>query len=288
MVGLQKQWKAIGWQLLLMSLVMLPLHFVSILVTVGDLTVSKQLVTIFLVTWPVILWIYFSHSSNVRSEEVIPGLILVFMISFLGARGLVLPFIDRYLQPELWLPGGHTITRLVGYTLTIGFAQVCTLFFVIRYTVWGSGLRSRKDAVAYCTAVAVSYAFAVNLDWVFASEISIHAITLSIMETQFLQFTGAMTLAFGMSEVRLGKANPIFLAVATISGSLQVGLLITARAGLANASFALPNSSANILFGSLLILIGALLFLGFNLVLFLRAERPPLRFSENWINPNSG
>lgn len=287
-MGLQKQWKAIGWQLLFMSLVMLPLHFVSILVTVGDLTVSKQLVTIFLVAWPVILWIYFSHIDNVRSEEVIPGLILVFVISFLGARGLVLPFIDQFLQLDLWLPGAHTITRLIGYTLTIGFAQECTRFFVIRYTVWGNGLRSRKDAVAYCTAGAVSYAFAVNLDWIFAAETSIHAVTLSIMETQFLQFAGAMTLAFGLSEVRLGKANPIFLAVAAISGSLQVGLLITARAGLANASFAFPISSANILFGSLLILIGAILFLGFNMVLFLRAERPPLRFSENWVDPNSG
>ena len=288
MVGLRKQWIAMGWQLLLLSLVMLPIHFVTPLLRVDDLTISKQLLTVFLVAWPIVLWIYFSHIVILRSEEAIPGLILVFVITFLGARGLVLPFIDQFLQPDLWLPGAQTITRLIGYTLTIGMAQECTRFFVIRYTVWGSGLRARKDAVAYCTAGAVSYAFAVNLDWIFAIETSIHAMALYILETNFLQFAGAMTLALGMSEVRLGKAHPISLALAAIIASLQVGLLITARAGLANTSFAIPLSSANIFFGSLFIIIGALFVLGLNWVLFIRAERPPLQFTDRGMDPDSG
>ncbi len=173
------------------------------------------------------------------------------------------------------MPGAHSVTRLIGYTLTVGFAQECARYFVIRYTVWGGGLRARRDAVAYCAAGAVAYALAINMDWFLAAaETSVGAIALGVLETQCLQFTGAMILAFGMSEVRLAHAHPIALALATMMGAFQVGLLITARAGLANASFAQPVSAARGLNGSLLILVGALAFVGIAALLFRRAERP--------------
>ena len=172
------------------------------------------------------------------------------------------------------MPGAHSVTRLIGYTLTVGFAQECARYFVIRYTVWESGLRARRDAVAYCAAGAVAYALAINMDWFLAAETSVGAIALGVLETQYLQFTGAMILAFGMSEVRLAHAHPIALALATMMGAFQVGLLITARAGLANASFAQPVSAARGLNGSLLILVGALAFVGIAALLFRRAERP--------------
>lgn len=282
-VALRLQWKAIGWQIALLTLVMLPVYFLSSRFLTSGVALSQQIIASALVLWPIVLWLFFSHIPNSRQSRPIPGLVLVFIITFLGARGLVLPFVDRFLQPDLWLPGAHSVTRLIGYMLTVGLAQECTRYFVVRYTVWGSGLKTRRDAVAYCAAGAVAYALAINMDWIFSAPMSISAIALAVLESQLLQFTGAMTLAFGVSEVRLGHAQPIMLALATISGAFQVSLLITARAGLANATFAQPVSIARSLNGSLLTLMGALVFIGFAALLFWRAERPTPNIAETGI-----
>ena len=274
LASLRVQWRAISWQMALLTLVMLPMYFVARVSPISANVFSQRVIALALVTWPAALWLLFSHLPNSRSRRPIPGLMLVFAICFLGARGLVLPFVDGVWQPERWLPGAHSVTRLIGYTLTVGFAQECTRYFVIRYTVWGSGLRARRDAVAYCAAGAVAYALAINMDWFLTAETSVGATALGVLETQCLQFAGAMILAFGMSEVRLAHAHPMALAFATMMGAFQVGLLITARAGLANASFGQPVSAARGLNGSLLILVGALAFMGFAALLFWRAERP--------------
>ncbi len=274
MASLRVQWRAISWQMALLTLVMLSVYFVVRILPIGTNFPSQRAIALALVVWPVALWLLFSHLPNSRLRRPIPGLMFVFAVCLLGARGLVLPFVDGVLEPDRWLPGAHSVTRLIGYTLTVGFAQECARYFVIRYTVWESGLRARRDAVAYCAAGAVAYALAINMDWFLAAETSVGAIALCVLETQYLQFTGAMILAFGMSEVRLAHAHPIVLALATMMGAFQVGLLITARAGLANASFAQPVSAARGLNGSLLILVGALAFVGFAALLFRRAERP--------------
>lgn len=281
MPELQNHWRAIGWQVIASAAVMLSVYWLTLPVATGIFPFGEQMLALFLVAWPSLLWLYFSFMRNQGSANTTPGLLMVFVICFLATRGLVLPLIEHFLQPDLWLPGAQTITRLLGYSLVIGFTQECTRYFVIRYTMWGNGFRSRKDAVAYGTAGAVSCALAVNLDWLFTTEVSIPAIALAILETQLLHFTGAMTLALGMSEVRLGQANPFLLAFAVIGAALQVGFLISARAGLANASFSLPASDASLLIGAIWIVFGALLFLSINAVLFLRADRMPVRHAES-------
>ena len=274
MAALNEQWRIVGWQMTLMMLVMLAVYFLTSTGIFPGSFVNQQLVTAILVGWPVLLWVFFAHLPNSRQTHPIPGLILVFAICFLGARAVVLPFVDGVLQPHLWLPGARSITRLLGYTLTAGFAQECTRYFVIRYTVWGSGIRSRKDSVAYCAAGAVAYGLAINGDLLLVADLSISAVALSVLETQCMQFIGAMTLAYGMSEVRLGHAGPVVLVITMMIASFLVGLLITARAGLANAPFTQSISAARDLNGGLFILVGTVIFLTFVALLFRRAERP--------------
>ncbi|MCY4008380.1 MAG: hypothetical protein OXF22_01330 [Anaerolineaceae bacterium] len=281
MPELRNEWRAIGWQVFGSTLLMFALYWLSRPISVENIPFGEQLLTLLLVAWPVLLWLYFSFMRNQGSANPTSGLLLVFVLCFLAARALVLPLVEQWLQPDLWLPGAQTITRLLGFSLVIGFTQECTRYFVIRYTMWGSGIRSRKDVVAYGTAGAVSCALAVNLDWLFATEVEVPAVALAILETQLLHFTGAMTLALGMSEVRLGQANPFLLAFATLSASLQVGILISARAGLANTSFSLPTSDASLWIGAVWIVIGALSFLSINAILFLRADRSPIHLAEN-------
>ncbi len=273
-------WLSLIAQLALLSALSLLIHFAENRFPIQLNEESRRSVAALLVLLPVVFWLLLAYLPHSRRDRPIRGLLLIFVLCFLAARGVALPFVETVLQPERWLPVADSVTRLLGYALTIGFVQEITRYFAIRYTVWGRGFFSRSAVISYCFAGAVASAAALNLDYILTSQATIGSAALAVLEGQCLQVAGAILLAYGLCEVRIGGAHPIVLVISVLTASLFVGVLITARAGAVAASFVPMTSSAQLLRGTFLICFSVGVLIVLVILLIRRADRKPVSLIE--------
>lgn len=222
---------------------------------------------------PLVLWGLFSLARERVVLAPRTRLVAVLVVAALAANALAIPVIDEIFQPARWLPLASAVTRIVGYTVTVGVFQEVLKYLVIRYIAYPDGFRTRLDSVAYAAACAIGYALVFNLQFLRANPTDPAAFAVQVFNTLAGHLAASLIVAYGMAEIRFGRPTPLLMPLTVTLAALINGGIIPLRAGLVNASFSLDGGFTSPLFGfalSALVLLVVTLIMAF---LFTRADR---------------
>lgn len=222
---------------------------------------------------PVAVWVIFSWWAERAALEPRKNLLKVVFISALAANAVGLPLINDFFQVDQWLPLSSAISRIIGYTFTVGLVQELLKYLVVRYMTWPNDFRIRLDGIAYGVASAIGYATILNLHFVITDTPPLDVAALRIFATYAIHIAASAIVGYGLAEVRFGNPTPIFLAIVLALSAFVTGVAIPIRAGLVNAPLSLKASAPQSLYGllfSVALLAGPLFLLSF---LFANAER---------------
>ncbi len=198
-----------------------------------------------LVALPVLLWLIFSVWREHSVLEPRARLIAVFAITALAANAVAIPFIDSVFQPERWLPLAGAISRIIGYTFTVGIVQETVKYAVVRFTTWPDLFRIRLDSVAYGMASAVGYAVVLNLRFFLsATGVPPDVVAIQVFNNVAINLAASLIIAYGLAEVRFDTPTPFLMTITVAFGALINGIAIPLRSGLTNAAFVLTTSTA--------------------------------------------
>ncbi len=225
---------------------------------------------------PVLLWLYFSWFQERTVPQPRQRLLTIALISALVANAVGTPVINEFFQVDRWLPLSSAISRIVGYTFTVGIVQEFLKYLVIRYTVWPSQFRVRLDGVAYGAAAGIGYATILNLNFAFSTMASPDAAASQMFSNIALHLTTGILIGYGLSELQLGSPTSLLPVFTVALAALITGVSIPIRAGLVNATLTLGTGVSRPLFGivfSIILLVISCSILSF---LFSNAERQAL------------
>ena len=231
------------------------------------------LVGIGLALAPLGLWFVFSWWPERRAPQPRGQLFIVIVLTALAANAVTVPLIEQVLQPQAWLSGSSAITRIVGYTISVGVAIEITKYLVLRYSIWPDRIRTRMDGVAYALAASVGMATVANLHSLTIPGITPQSLAVLVFDTTATNLAAGLLVGYGLSESALGRPTPFLGPLSVALAALIHGVAIPVRTGLGNASFTLSGGAANPVFGvavSLLLAIVAAVLVSF---LFGSAER---------------
>jgi RsiW-degrading membrane proteinase PrsW (M82 family) len=192
----------------------------------------------------------------------------------LAANAIGMPLVNEYLKVDAWLPLSSAITRIIGFTCTVGIVQEMLKYLVVRYVAWPNAFRGRLDGVAYGAASAVGYMTVINLHFVFAGSPPPDTVAIQVFSNLALHVVGSIFVGYGLGQLRFGRPAPLLMPMMLILASLVSGVAIPIRAGLVNAGLGLESSYAKPFLG---LIFSAVLLTGLLLIqvfLFNSAERP--------------
>jgi hypothetical protein len=191
---------------------------------------------------PAALWALLALLPERTVLEPRRGLVAVFLITAIVANGVTLPVINGVFQIDRWMPLADDVTRIIGYTVTVGMAQQLTQYLVVRGLVWEGLIRVRLDAVAYAIAAAVGYATALNLVIAFEQPSAPGASAFGVFTTVAFTVAPALLVAYGLGEARLSQPNPFLLPVTFALAAIIYSIANTLRSNLVNASLTLGEA----------------------------------------------
>ena len=223
-----------------------------ILVNLLHLQIPERFNTIIavgLACLPILLWLYFSWLQERTVPQPRQRLLAVALISALVANAIGIPLINEFLQVDRWLPLSSAISRIVGYTFTVGIVQSLLKYLVMRYTVWPNQFHIRLDGVAYGAATGVGYASVLNLHFAFSTITSPDVVAAQIFANLALHLVTGILIGYGLAELKLGSPTPLLPVFTVAFAALLTGISIPIRAGLVNATLALGNSTSRPLLG---------------------------------------
>lgn len=194
---------------------------------------------------PTLLWIIFSRLPERFVQASRPRLATVFVMSALVANAIGQPLLEDLIQPNQWLSLQPTVTRIIGYTATVGILQETLKYLVLRYAVWPRQYRNRGDAVAYGAASALGYALVLNLAFIAQNPLAtVDVVALRVLVNITLQMVGSLIVAYGLAQTLFDDAIALLLPSTLVLAALFNGLLIPLRAGFANAPLGLTVSAS--------------------------------------------
>ena len=237
---------------------------------------------------PFILWLYFTWWQERAVVQPRQRLLTVTLLSALLANAVGIPIINDFLQVDRWLPLANAVSRIIGYTFTVGIVQVFLTYIALRYAVWPQCFRIRLDGVAYGAATGVGYATVLNLQFAFANTPPPDVAALHYFYTFSVQVVIGIIIGYGLSEVRFGTPSPFLLSITIGIAALITGIAIPIHAGLTNTSLGLAESVPKPLLGlgfsaAVLIIMSLVLSFLFNSQSAKRAK-PLLRRSKVYVH----
>ncbi|MFN8377155.1 MAG: PrsW family glutamic-type intramembrane protease [Anaerolineae bacterium] len=242
------------WRSLMLQLVLLGVFAGGIYVIFGVVSVSLPslvvpVVSLALAFAPLGLWLIFSWWAERRVAEPRTSLMLVVILAALAANGVTIPVIEQLLQPQSWLSQSSAITRIVGYTLSVGIAIEITKYIVIRYSVWPSHIRVRIDGIVYAIAASIGMATVENLHNLAIPGITLPSLAILVLDTTVTGIAAGLFVGYGLSESALGRPTPFLGPFSVALAALVHGAAIPLRTGLGNAGFTLSGGSAHPILG---------------------------------------
>ena len=192
---------------------------------------------------PLGLWVVFSLLVERTVPEPRRRLLAVAVVAALAANAVGLRLVNDVMQVDRWLPMASALTRILGYTFTVGIVQEAIKYAVVRYFVWPDEFRTRIDGVAYCMAAAVGYATVVNLNYVLSTPgIAPDVTALRVFDTIAVHYATSAVLGYGLAEVTFSRPSPLLMTLALALAATVNGVAIPLRAGLVNASLTFEHS----------------------------------------------
>lgn len=205
-------------------------------------------INIILALLPAVLWFFNSYYRERFVIQPRRNLLAVFIITALAANAVGIPVVNGLLNVEDWLSLQNTLNRILGYAITVGITQEIIKYLVLRYTIWPQTLRIRTDMIAYVAASVVAYVTVVNLHLIADGDPAPNIVAYRVAYTLALHMTASMIVGFGLSELHFSPRSVLLLPFTLLLAIFITGILITARAGILNAGFALGISAQNVLF----------------------------------------
>ncbi len=221
----------------------------------GSIQLLARLLFVFL---PLGLWLIFSYLAERGTTQPRHGLLSVLILSGLIANAMGIPFIEDTIQIDNWIALEPAISRIAGYTITVGIVQEFLKYLVIYITVWPQQFRTRLDGIAYAAPAALGYATVENLRYILQDTPPLDAALLRIFSTVVVHLVASCIVAYGLAAVCFDFPSPLFMPIVLFVSAVVVGLAIPLRAGLVNPTFILGVSSPRSLL-SLLFTIGILI-----------------------------
>jgi len=212
---------------------------------------GEKVTRIFAALLPAMLWFIFSWWAEQIAPEPRQNLLSVFFVSALVASAIGQPVIETIFEVDRWLPTTDSITRIIGYTFTVGITQETLKYLIVRYIAWPAQYRIRIDSVAFVVASAIGYSTAINLQTALTQNIMVDLIFIRVFNTTTLHVATAIIIAYGLSEIRFGQPFILLPAITVGLAALLAGFVIPFRTGLTNASFSLHVSASNPILGFL-------------------------------------
>lgn len=199
---------------------------------------------------PAALWILISLGAERRARQPRPRLVTAFVLGGLVASEIATPIIDRLFATDAWLPTASGLTRLLGYTLTVGVVQEFLKYAALRYSFWPRYFNQRLDGVAYSLAAAVGYATALNLYYATgAGGADPAAAALRITENTLTQTAIAVIMGLALAELARPRTPIYFAPLSLLLASVLAGFAIVIRGGAVVGGVGEGSDANNAIFG---------------------------------------
>lgn len=279
-------WRSLALQLLILTSALL------LIVLIGEFIQSRfetridRALSFALVALPLMLWLYVSVLPESRVARPRRRLLGVAVVSALTASAIGLPLVQDFFRVQEWLPLQSVLSRILGYTLTAGFADAGLKFIVLRYLIYPQGLRVRADGIAYAFAGALGYSGFLNFAVVWQLEPSWNVSAIYLLSNVTVQLASSMFIALGIIESYFSDAHPLVLPINVLVAALSTGLITGLVGGFMSGPLSTAGNTDRPLFA--VALLGASLILALGIVYFLysnseRREREA--YMSQW-NPN--
>ncbi|GAB4574045.1 MAG: hypothetical protein Kow0077_18600 [Anaerolineae bacterium] len=220
---------------------------------------------------PALLWVVLTWQAQRRTLEPRPYLFRVFLLSALLANAVTAPLIEALIEPGRWLNSASLLTRLFGFSLTVGLMLEFTKFIVLRVLVWPSHYRIRMDAIAYGLASGLGVALVLNLRYALVEGGGqLHVAMIHIMSQTLVQQAIGLVTSLGLMNQLPERAGALVLPSHVLGAAMLQGLYAVIRTGIVVRGFGL-GATANspllaLVFGAVfpLIVYGVVAFLVVN------------------------
>ncbi len=218
---------------------------------------------------PLALWWGLYYRPARRMGRLLPRMPWLMILAGVLANGVALPIIDEVFAVDAWLPNTSGLTRIIGYTLIVGFLQEYLKFAALRYTVYPDAFIERGDGVAYGVAVALGFAALLNLRFfIDGGPAPLGAAAARVAGVTLAQVAFGAVLGYFLSAARFARQEPpvwwftLGLAVTALLNGVYTAL----RGGLIVGAFgigATANTPLLALMLSAALSLGAFAVLGF-------------------------
>ena len=258
----RRVWQSITIEVGILLAITMLLFVLTSIIQVSIPTRFHTPIRIGLALLPIGLWLYFSWWRERFAPQPRERLLAVMIISALAANAIGIPLAEEFLQVDRWLSLSSAVSRIIGYTFTVGIVQGFIKYLVIRYSAWPDFFRVRLDSVAYGAAAGIGYASVLNLQLVFSDAPAPDVAAARIFANVTLHIVTGILIGYGLAELWLGTP-PSLLPVFTLAlGALITGIAIPVRAGLVNAALGFgissPRPLLGIVFSAVLLILPAL------------------------------
>lgn len=196
---------------------------------------SRNLLGILLALLPFGLWMLISWQFEQRVMQPRPRLLIVLGLTALAANGIGIPLTERVFAVDQWLSTTSGLQRIVGYMLTAGFTQEFIKLAIIRFSVWGEHIHTRRDGIAYGVAAGLGYATVLSLNYVLAGASSPPepaAAAIRVASYTFSQVGISTIVAYALADLRVGTPSVFWLPIGLALAAFLEGLFVTFRAGI--------------------------------------------------------
>ena len=228
----RRVWRTAALEAFLMLALTAAIMLAARLVNLPTDETTQQAFAVGFSVLPVLLWLLISYRAErgvlSRRRRLVPTVIL----SGLAASGVAVPVVNQLFNAEDWLSTASGLTRIIGYTLTVGLVHESLKYAVMRFALWPGYFRTRQDAIAYSMAAGLGFATALNLVLAFGENLSIESAALRMTETTLAQVAITPILGFALYELRRVRASVFLSPVAVLVAGVFNALSIVIRAGL--------------------------------------------------------
>ena len=175
------------------------------------------------------------------------------VITGLLCNALSLPLIENVFEVHRWLPLADAVTRILGYSLTVGLTQALAIWYVVRFAIARRDLTDRLDLLVCCRAAATGYILVAALDFAMDSGPTAGALAVQVFNQTAALNCVAIMVSYALAELYFRRE--LFLPLpmlVTVMAAFVSGSAIPLVAGLGNASLRAlqPISATRPLLGS--------------------------------------
>ncbi len=225
------------------------------------------LVGIVLAVVPAALWLTFFYVQDRVEAEPVGYVGRVFVIGFALAGAVGIPLTNNVFHVQEWLYRSPVAT-IIG-SLLIGAIESFLIYAAVRYYMFDQPeFDERTDGVVYCTAAALGYATAINLQFILnsgGSGLGGSEVYMAELSLAYAAFGGVIGYFLGHAKL---ERDPVWwLPIGFLITVLLSGLFFVVRGQLETGSIsigvstALPSIKGLLLAGTLAVAITAIVSL---------------------------